>query len=111
VLVRDRLRAFQRDDATASVFVRARQRVAARLLSIVTSAGALADLGESSVSLERDVDDDVATSDRVRAMTLELIARDLGSLDLSRAAILMRGPTPAVSAAFEALGRKPSIRE
>lgn len=111
VLVRDRLRAFRNDDATASVFVRARQRVAARLLSIVTSAGALGDLGEASVALERDVDDNVTTSERVRTMTLALIEGDLASLDLSLAAILMRGPTPAVSAAFEALGRKPSIRE
>jgi len=39
------------------------------------------------------------------ALTLERIAPALASVDLSSAAILLRGPSPAITAAAAGLGR------
>ncbi|HSK04812.1 MAG TPA: insulinase family protein, partial [Kofleriaceae bacterium] len=107
-LVHDRLAALRTADRdTASRFVAARRRVAARLQSLETSSAALATLAERETAARRKVGADLELADRVRKLTLRDLAPALGSLELSRAALLMRGPESSVKEAYEAIGRTP----
>jgi hypothetical protein len=50
---------------------------------------------------------DVQTAHRVATLTIDDMTEALADLDLSRAAILVRGPDPQLAHAFELLGRTP----
>ena len=81
------------------LFVSARRRVLTRLRSIDTTASGMAE------RFVRAVDVVAPTAEMTAALTLERIAPALASVDLSSAAILLRGPSPAITAAAAGLGR------
>jgi zinc protease len=109
ILVRDRIaRLASADDATASLFVAARRRVITRMTSISSGAAALAGLAERNVDLERGMTASRTTAESARTLTLDAMTV-LGSLDLTRAAILLRGQQDAVTRSFVALGRTPTV--
>lgn len=109
-LLRDRIASLHDDpDAAARAFVMARRRVITQLVSLVGSASMLASRVDSDVALGREPMSDLATASAVRALTIENMTATLAELDLSRAAILMRGPADAVNAGFGVLGRTPTI--
>ncbi|MGN6108990.1 MAG: M16 family metallopeptidase [Kofleriaceae bacterium] len=109
-MIRDRLaRLATNDDAAAAQFVAARRRVIARLSAITASADDLAALAEIHTDLGRPVHADQLAAERARTLTLADLAPVLGSLDLARAAILLRGPEEAVARSFAALGRTPRV--
>ena len=107
-LVRDRLAALRTPDQdTASRFVAARRRVAARLQSVETSSAALAALAERDTAADREVAFDFELAERVLMLTLPDLAPTLQSIELSRAALLLRGPQDLVEGAYKAIGRTP----
>jgi predicted Zn-dependent peptidase len=107
-LVRDRLAAIRAlDGDTASRFVAARRRVAARLQSIETSSAALAALAERDTAADRPIAFDLELAGRVRMLTLRELAPTLQGIELSRGALLLRGPEGAVKGAYEAIGLTP----
>jgi predicted Zn-dependent peptidase len=109
-LVRDRLAALRAPDAgIASRFVAARRRVAARLQALETRSAALADLAERDVVAGRPVGSDFELAGRVRRLTLRDLAPTLQHLELARGALLLRGPQPAVDAAYRVLGHTPQL--
>jgi hypothetical protein len=83
--------------------------VLTQLVSLVGSASMLASRVDSDVALGREPMSDLATASAVRALTIENMTATLAELDLSRAAIRMRGPADAVNAGFGVLGRTPTI--
>jgi hypothetical protein len=54
---------------------------------------------------------DLATAEVARRLTLAQLTRTLGSIDLRRAAVLLRGPHEAVGQAFIELGLTPHVVE
>jgi predicted Zn-dependent peptidase len=103
-LLRDQLaRLRERTDDTASRFVSARRRVLGQLGSVDTTASALADLTSDDVAKWGD------SMKNTAALTLDQIAPLLGKLELTNAAILLRGPERAVRDAYTAIGREPSV--
>ncbi|HEX5062441.1 MAG TPA: insulinase family protein [Kofleriaceae bacterium] len=108
-LIRDRVTQLRNDnDAAARAFVTARKHVIAQLLSRVGSAGSLAQRVEHDVEMERDPMSDLKTAATVRALTLDTMAATLADIDLSRATVMMRGPSAELKQAFDILGRKAS---
>jgi zinc protease len=109
-LIRERAAQLRGDPAAlASAFVTARERVLARLRSVQTGSRALADRAEAAIALGRDLRSDFVTARAVRALTLNDMAATLRSIDLSRAAMLLRGPREAIERAFAAVDRKPTF--
>ncbi len=107
-LLRTRLDALRTDpDATARAFVTARRRVITHLLAMAGSAAELAARVEHDVELARPPLSDAQTAVDVNALTIDQMTATLADLDLSRAAILMRGPTADIDRAFSALDRTP----
>lgn len=108
--IRDRLAHLATADAaTASVFVAARRRVIAQLSSVSSGAASLAALAESSVDLGRPLALNRATAEHVRQLTLPALAPILSQVALDRAAILLRGPAPIVTATYRAIDRVPRV--
>ena len=109
-LLRDRLQQLRDDaDAAARAFVVARGRVIANLASLTGSASLLAERAETDIGLGRPALSDLETAKDVQALTIEQLAPLLSQLDLSRAAVLMRGPADPVKGAFAVLGREPTL--
>jgi hypothetical protein len=52
---------------------------------------------------------DLATAREVQALTIDQMSATLDQIDLTRAAILLRGPDEPVKVAFAALGRTPTV--
>lgn len=94
-LLRERLARLPSDPA---LFVSARRRVVANLRSIDTSAAGLAERFVRDTELVR------PTAEATAALTFDRIAPAL-ALHLTDAAILLRGPAPATSAAASGFGR------
>jgi zinc protease len=111
-LIRGRIAALRTADrATAARFLRARRTVMTRLAVVPTSARALADRAESVIGAGHTLDDELETAGEVRITTLSAVAPQLTRLDLAAAAMLLRGPKPAIDAATAGLGRKPQYIE
>ena len=110
-LLRDRLTRLAGGDADAARFLAARRAVVARLSLIDTGASALASHAEAAVDLGRSITGDLATAEAARRLTLAQLTRTLGSIDLRRAAVLLRGPRDAVGRAFTQLGLAPRVVE
>jgi zinc protease len=108
-LLRDRL-ALLRDtgDDTARLFVSARRHVLARLSSVDTRASALADEAAHDAALDRGSSRKWFL-DRVRMLTIDQVRPMLENMDLTHAAIVMRGPRAALAAAYAAIGREPTM--
>jgi len=81
------------------LFVSARRRVVAKLRSVDSSATGLAERFVDEIDVVR------PTAKQTAALTLDQIAPALAALDLSRAAILLRGPKTATTAAALGFGR------
>ena len=109
-LLRDRLVQLRAGDApAASLFVSARRHVVARLSSVDTRADALADLVADALARGDGSGLDLADAERARRMTIDKVSSLLERVDLSRAAMLVRGPEAAAAAAYAAIGRKPAL--
>ncbi|HEY1548210.1 MAG TPA: insulinase family protein [Kofleriaceae bacterium] len=109
-LIRDRVAQLHAGGSElASVFVRARARVNARLGAYRSGSAALAERVEHAIELGHSLHADAATEGAVRALTLDNMTAALGELDLSRAAIRLDGPREVVTAMFAALGRTPTF--
>jgi zinc protease len=109
-LLRTRIAQLRDDrDAAARAFVLARTRAITQLSSITGSASQLAARAETDISLGRAPLSDLLTAKEVQALTVDKIAPILGELDLSRAAVLVRGPADPVKATFAALGREANV--
>lgn len=107
-LVRDRVAELRRDaTAAARAFVIARGHVLTALRSRVGSADALASRVEHDVELAREPLSDLQTALAVEALTIAEMSAALAELDLTRATVLMNGPSAELTAAFKALDRKP----
>lgn len=107
-LVGDRLARLRAgDDETASRFVAARRRVLTKLGSPARDPHALAELAQREIDVGRDPAAVAALLDAVRAATLPRVMPTLRDLDLAQASLLVRGPTAAVRAAYQAIGRDP----
>ena len=107
-LLRDRLASLrERSDVTASLFVSARRRVLARWASVDASASAIADLASDAAARGSTR----AAHDRARTLTIDKVQPLLEKLQLSNAAILLRGPERALREAYGAIGRQPSVVE
>ncbi|MEJ7596290.1 MAG: insulinase family protein [Kofleriaceae bacterium] len=104
-LLRDRLAQLRvHDDATASLFVSARRRVLARWATADQTASAIADTARDDLRAPRSLE-------RVRVLTLAQIQPQLAELELSRAAILLRGSERALREAYTSIGRSPTALE
>ena len=109
-LIHDRIAKLRvASDDTMVRFVEARARVADRLEAIPTDASSLAARITDAVARGRAPDEDDRTAEAVRALTIDRLQPALARLDLDAAAILMRGPEEATSAAYAALGRDATI--
>jgi hypothetical protein len=91
----------------SALFVSARRRVLARLSTVDARATALGDqfiynADAGSDPLGRGL------AERARTTTIDRIIPLLDGIDIAKAAILLRGPAPAVAAAYAALGRRPA---
>ncbi|HEY5945060.1 MAG TPA: pitrilysin family protein [Kofleriaceae bacterium] len=107
-LIRDRMQRLRKDaDAAARAFVTARKHVIAQLLSRVGSAEGMASRVEHDVEMERAPMSDLQTAAAVQALTIDGMASTIAELDLSRAAVLMRGPASDLESGFKTLGRTP----
>ena len=89
----------------AKLFVSARRRVIARLVSMPATARALADVAEGDLDVHRAVGSELEIAEQVRTMTIERLAPALRDVELQRAAMLIIGPRPAAEAAYVAIGR------
>lgn len=109
-LLQERIAALRTDPtAAARAFVIARHHVLAQLASVSdTSTGLAAHVVDAIASGATD-ETDTKTASEVRALTIDAMGPTLGDLDLTRAAILMRGPSDAFQPAFGVLGRTPTI--
>ncbi|HEX5060985.1 MAG TPA: insulinase family protein, partial [Kofleriaceae bacterium] len=108
-LLRDRIEQLRKDpDAAARAFVLARARVVAHLASVTGSASLIAARAETDVAYDRAPMSDLATARAVQALTIDQMAPLLAELDLSRAAVLMRGADEPIRQAFAVLGREPT---
>ena len=108
-LVRDRIAKLRSDpDAAARAFVSARARVITQLIGITASAASLASHVEHDVEMARPPMADVKTAGAAQTITIESMGPALAELDLSRAAIFMRGPRAETERAFKVLGRAPT---
>ncbi len=106
-LLRDRIAKLHDDPATAArAFVLARRRVLVALTSITGSPSLLAARAETDIQLGRAPLADLQTAKEVQALTIDQLAPILAELDLSRGAMLMRGPADPINAAFALLGRQ-----
>lgn len=94
------------DDA-ARAFVEARRRVLSHLGDITNTASTLAERVTDDIGLGRAPLSDIAIASEVHDLTLAGLTAALGELDLTRAAILLRGPVSDVDKGFAALGRQP----
>jgi len=101
-LIRDRIASL----GSPGRFVRARRQVMQGLALVPTSARALADRAEEAAAMDRTVADDLATAEAVRTLTLAMLP---SALDLTRAAVQLRGPRPAITAACAPIGRTPQV--
>ncbi|NVB78802.1 MAG: insulinase family protein [Kofleriaceae bacterium] len=109
-LLRDRLATLREGgDAAASRFVAARRHVISRLSSVDTRAASLADSVVDDLARTGKPRLTLAGADHAMSLTIDKIAPLLQGLDLSRAAIVARGPEPALRAAFTAIGRQPTF--
>jgi zinc protease len=107
-LIQDRIESLHTTtDAVARSFVAARHRVLAGLSSTTSGSTALANHAQEAVDLERDVRDDVQLAHAVQSLTIADVTKTLAEIDLSRAAIYIRGPRDSVEASFAAIGRTP----
>jgi zinc protease len=109
-LLADRVSRLRSDpELAARTFLSARDHVLAQLESITDRTAVAADDIEGDIELARPPLSDLAVAAEVRDLTIDRMRASLDDLDLSRAAIVMRGPDDAVERAFDALGRK-SVR-
>lgn len=107
-LVQARVAALREDpEAAARAFVVARKRVLTHLGGLTASAHELAVRVQADVTLGRPPLSDAQTASEVQALTIDQMTAAIAALDLSHAAILMRGPAAHVDAAYAALGRTP----
>jgi predicted Zn-dependent peptidase len=106
-LLSERLAKLRSDRAEqARLFVLARNRVVMRLGSLAESAAEIAARVEDDVDLGRAPMSDLATAVEVRNLTIDGMSDVIAELELSRAAIAMRGPADDIQRAFDVLGRK-----
>jgi zinc protease len=96
-------------DEAARAFVVARTRVVTKLASMTGSASALAARAEADIALGRPPLSDLQTAREVQALTIDKLAPILAELDLSRAAMLVRGPEEPVMSAYALLGRQATL--
>ena len=109
-LLRDRIAQLRADPAAAaSAFVIARAHVIDQLLAASGSAAELAERVTRDVELQRPPMSDLATARAVERLTIDDMTGALADLDLTHAAILMRGPAGAITDGFGVLGRTPSF--
>jgi len=92
-------------DDVAKLFVSARRRVIAKLVSMPATAHVLADVAEHDLDLHRAVGSELEVAEQVRAMTIEQLAPLLHEVELAHAAMLIIGPSSAAKAAYAAIGR------
>jgi zinc protease len=109
-LLGDRIGLLRTDsNAAALAFITARRRVVISLASLTGSASRLAARAETDIELGRAPLSDLQTAKQVQALTIDDMAPILEQLDLSRGAMLMRGPADPINAAFAVLGRQPTV--
>lgn len=96
-------------DEVASLFVSARRRVMERLASVDLRAEELGDRVVDDLDAGMTLATDLDTVDDVRRLTIDQLTPTLARLDPASAASLLRGPKPALDAAFAALGRDPYV--
>ncbi len=107
-LIASRIEKLRSDpDASARAFVEARRSVLSHLGDIGNTASTLAERVADDIGLEREPLSDVKVAHEVHDLTIANVADVLAEIDLSRAAIAMRGPAADVDKAFAALGRTP----
>ncbi|MFN0245867.1 MAG: M16 family metallopeptidase [Kofleriaceae bacterium] len=94
-------------DRSARAFVEARRRVLTQLTDVTNTGTRLAERVTEDIALGREPLSDLKVAQDVHALTIADASTALGELDLSRAAIVMRGPTANIDQAFAALGRTP----
>jgi zinc protease len=106
-LLRTRIEKLRIDpDAAARAFVSARNRVLTHLVSVTGSAAIMGERVEHDIDLARAPMSDLRTAAVVQQLTIDGMAATLAELDLSRAAVVMRGPAAEIDTAFDVLGRK-----
>ncbi len=109
-MLRDRLDQLRAGgDSAASLFVSARRHVVGQLLSVDTRAEALADRVVQALDSGTEPRFNFADAERARTMTLDKVSGLLERIDLSSAAMLVRGPEAATTAAYAAIGRTPAL--
>ncbi len=107
-LLRTRLDKLRIDpDTAARAFVSARRRTANHLVATAGSATTLGNRVQRDINLGRAPLSDFETTKQVGALTIQDMTATVTALELSRAAILMRGPAADVDRAFAILGRTP----
>lgn len=94
-------------DGTARAFVEARKRVLSRLTDVTNTGATLAERVTEDIGLDREPLSDLDVAREVHGLTIAAMSAALAEIDLSRAAIVMRGPAASIDAAFAALGRTP----
>jgi zinc protease len=108
-LIRDRVQKLRTNsDEAARAFVLARSRVITSLASVTGGASLLAARAETDIELSRPALSDLQTAKDVQTLTIEQMTPILANLDLSRAAMVMRGPADPIKAAYAVLGREPT---
>jgi len=108
-LLRERIEMLHTEaDTAARAFVSARRRVLTNLVSVTGSAEMLATRVARDIEMQRPPMSDLQTADVVGALTIDGMTATLADLDLSRAAVLMRGPIAEMQSAFGVLGRTPT---
>ena len=108
-LLRERIEKLASDpELAARMFAYARGRVLTQLRALKGSAARLANRIELDVALDRPPMSDLQLAAAIQNLTIDDMSRALGELELSRAAVLARGPTKEIERAFAALGRTPA---
>jgi hypothetical protein len=92
----------------AELFLKARNHVLARLGAAADTATTAAARVERDLAIGRPPLSDLATAAAVRDLTIDQMPVALADLELSRAAIAMRGPRDGIKRGFQALGRTPT---
>jgi zinc protease len=109
-LLRERTDQLRSDPvAAARAFVVARHRALVQLATLSDTSRALAEEVEATIAAGTSGQDTTETAAAVRALTIDAMKSTLEELDLSRAAILMRGPHDDFTRALAVLGRTPTI--